>query len=798
MIRVAWLSSNSGKKSIRTFAFRGDTPTMNKRQMLWVLMMLCGAALLLLSRSQPVLAVSRTGDHAGEGKRADASSVATALGAQRIDAGHQHTCALTTLGSAQCWGFNQDGELGNNSTTNSFIPVNVSGLASGVTAVTAGYKHSCGVVGGAAKCWGDNSIGQLGDGSTTASHVPVSVSGLASGAIAISAATWHTCALTNVGQVECWGANTSGQLGDGSTTSSSIPVLVTGLSGVTAIAMGSAHTCALTSGGLVKCWGANAFGQLGDGSTTTSHVPVPVSGLSGVTAISAGNLHTCALTNAGQVVCWGYNLYGQLGNSTTTDSHTPVLVSGLTEVTAIGVGEYHSCAVTSGVAKCWGYNPFGQLGNNSRTTSSVPVDVSGLVGVVEIAAGYAHSCAVTSIGGVKCWGDNQFGQLGNGESNLVSAPVDVSGLGGDIIALGTRDNHSCALTSGGGVKCWGDNQFGQLGNNSTTYSLAPVDVTGLGSGVLAIAIGANHTCAVTSGGGVKCWGSNSNGQLGNNSTADSSVPVNVSGLTSGVTAVAAGYVHTCALLSGGGVMCWGSNAFGKLGDGSTTESHIPVSVTGLSGAIAIAAGTSHTCAVASGGAKCWGYNAYGQLGNTSTTGSAVPVDVSGLSSGVTAIAAGESHTCAVASGGAQCWGDSTFGQLGNGSTTYSLIPVGVSGLGSAIAKIAAGAYHSCALTGGGAAKCWGANGGGQLGNGSTTGSAVPVYVSGLASGVSVIAAGGFTTCAVVGPASGGTAQCWGYNYFGQVGNGHMGYDPTWVDVLGLLGEPVLYLPIVLR
>lgn len=245
-------------------------------------------------------------------------------------------------------------------------------------------------------------------------------------------------------------------------------------------------------------------------------------------------------------------------------------------------------------------------------------------------------------------------------------------------------------------------------------------------------------------------------------------------------------------------MCWGSNAFGKLGDGSTTESHIPVSVTGLSGAIAIAAGTSHTCAVASGGAKCWGYNAYGQLGNTSTTGSAVPVDVSGLSSGVTAIAAGESHTCAVASGGAQCWGDSTFGQLGNGSTTYSLIPVGVSGLGSAIAKIAAGAYHSCALTGGGAAKCWGANGGGQLGNGSTTGSAVPVYVSGLASGVSVIAAGGFTTCAVVGPASGGTAQCWGYNYFGQVGNGHMGYDPTWVDVLGLLGEPVLYLPIVLR
>jgi alpha-tubulin suppressor-like RCC1 family protein len=236
-------------------------------------------------------------------------------------------------------------------------------------------------------------------------------------------------------------------------------------------------------------------------------------------------------------------------------------------------------------------------------------------------------------GGAKCWGHNHFGQVGNGATSDAYAPDDVVGLGSGVTAISGGDQHTCALTSGGGVKCWGLNSAGHLGNDSLVDSSVPVDVAGLGSGVVMVSAGGDHTCALTDAGGVKCWGGNASGQLGDGSGPIAKfVPVDVVGLVSGVIAISAGSDHTCAVTSAGRVKCWGAGLHGQLGDSQTIGSPIPIDVPGMSsGADSVSAGMYHTCArMMDKRIKCWGYNFYGQLGNNSTIDSPVPVDVSGL------------------------------------------------------------------------------------------------------------------------------------------------------------------------
>ena len=457
-----------------------------------------------------------------------------------------------------------------------------------------------------------------------------------------------------------------------------------------------------------------------------------------------------------------------------TDRLTPVDVSGLTSgVMAIAAGNTHTCALTSGGGvKCWGDNFNGQLGDGTTTWRWTPVDVSGLTsGVTAIAASSQYTCALTSGGGVKCWGYNEYGQLGDGTQTDRLTPVDVSGLTSGVAAIAAGSTHGCALTSGGGVQCWGLNSSGQLGDGTTTARSTPVDVSGLASGVTTIAAGGGHTCALTDGGEAKCWGDNGGGQLGDGTTTQRLTPVDVSGLTSGVTAIAAGGGHTCALTSSGGAQCWGFNGYGQLGDASTTSTSTPLDVMGLSvGVAAIAAGGYHSCALTSGGGvQCWGLNSTGQLGDGTTTTRSTPVDVSGLTSGVMAIAVGLYHTCALTTGGGvKCWGLNSSGQLGDGTTTRRSTPVDVSGLASGVTAIAAGHYgHSCALTSIGGAKCWGWNRYGQLGDGTNVDRLTPVDVSGLGD-LKAVAAGGFHSCALTGD---GGVLCWGWNMHGQLGDG---------------------------
>ena len=363
---------------------------------------------------------------------------------------------------------------------------------------------------------------------------------------------------------------------------------------------------------------------------------------------------------------------------------------------------------------------------SANCIAQVPLD-----GIVQIAVGGNHSCAVTAVGGVKCWGEG--GPLGDGTSFPRFTPVNVVGLASDVAAVSAGYSHTCALTVGGGVKCWGFNAFGQIGDNATAYRLVPVDVVGLASGIAAISAGGNHTCALTTGGGVKCWGYNTKGEVGDGTLTQRNAPVDVVGLPSGVSAVATGDAHTCAVTNAGGLKCWGDGFIGQLGIGVAADNTVPQVVaanptlTPLTGVLAVAPGRIHTCALLVGGAvKCWGSGA--ELGYGSPVNSPTPVDVIGLGAGASAVTAGIAHSCALLAAGIQCWGGNSSGQLGNNSNLYSSAPVSVIGLGTTVTAVAVGAAHTCALTTAGGVKCWGFNVLGALGDNTAVNRLTPVDV----------------------------------------------------------------------
>lgn len=387
----------------------------------------------------------------------------------------------------------------------------------------------------------------------TAIGLAVSVRSSPAGALGavdrVAAGDAHTCAIADDGDVWCWGDNSFGQLGNSAFPSgdSPVPVRTSGFGAgrsATQIAAGANHTCVRANDGTVWCWGEGSFKQLGSGAGSQPD-PVQVSLGVGITAsrIFAGGNTTCALTSDSKLTCWGRNNKGQIGNGTTQASGgvTPTAVTdipGSFTVADVEVGDQHVCAVATGgsAVHCWGYDNKGQLGTVSDgfADRSTPTQTDSVGGTVRsISAGVQFTCATLTDNSASCWGNNANGQLGRGSVTPTTASTPAStAVIGSINKVVTGTNHACALMTAGGVQCWGSSLNGQVGNGTSGANvLAPAAVSGLSGTVLDIATGANHACAVTATGAVQCWGANTLGQLGVNDQADRSAAVTVSSLT---------------------------------------------------------------------------------------------------------------------------------------------------------------------------------------------------------------------------------------------------------------------------
>jgi alpha-tubulin suppressor-like RCC1 family protein len=363
-----------------------------------------------------------------------------------------------------------------------YIEVKKGGTFCTVASVAAGGSQTCAVTtAGSLRCWGANGAGQLGDGTTNDRAAPAAVD-VVSNAVAVAVGASHTCVLGADGNVRCWGSGANGRLGNGSTAALVMPPAQPAISGVKAIAAGSAHTCALTTAGGVRCWGANDHGQLGDGTMNDRTTP---SGdvLTGVAAITAGGSHTCALTTAGGVRCWGENSSGQLGDGTTNDRATPPTTDVASAIAAVSAGDTHTCALTTaGGVRCWGHNNDGELGIGSYDPVLAPPAADAITGVAQVVAGDVFTCVRLTTGGVRCWGYNQNGAIGDDTAIAVDrlTPQTADILGG-VASLAAGLTHVCALMTSGGVRCWGGNDGGQLGDDmSPIFALTPptMDIAG--------------------------------------------------------------------------------------------------------------------------------------------------------------------------------------------------------------------------------------------------------------------------------------------------------------------------------
>lgn len=637
--------------------------------------------------------------------------VMSSLNVKSIAAGDSHTCALGFDDIAYCWGYNNYGQIGDNSNTQRNTPVAVAqGVRTGMTVkyVTAGYGKSCAIdLSDIGYCWGYGSSGSLGNGLTANTTSPVAISQGAMPSLGLksiklpriqdSAISSFACAINLNNRAYCWGQGFT--LGNGVGSDSYVPVAVSlgimSTLNVTDITLTNSSTCALNENKRVYCWGGGSSGQLGNGKLDSATTPVLIS-IGEMKNLDVKYLDASCVINSGDdLYCFGSNSGGKLGKGFNDTFNTPMLVSQgqqpFNNTQSLSPGYQYSCSIGSNSkAYCWGYNNFNQLGDGTVISRASPTELSlGAMpanDVKSIKTGNRNTCAIASNDRAYCWGENSTaGKLGDGTTTSRSVPVAVSqgampSLTVSSISVSTY--HTCAINSTDNrVYCWGSNSSGQLGDGTTTNRLTPVAVL---QGVMpsltvkALSLGLNYSCAINDDDRVYCWGSNSNGVLGNNSFTSSSTPVALlQGVmpSLGVKKISTGSSFACVInITNSGVYCWGNNQDRQIVNNATSSIMTPTAIS--QGAMPslivkdISLGSTTACSINDSdlSAYCWGGNGLGQIGDGSFNNSSTPLKVNmGQRSDyqVKSVSNSGGHSCVISlDDKAYCWGWNNYNQLG--------------------------------------------------------------------------------------------------------------------------------------
>jgi len=747
---------------------------------------------------------------------------------KKVSNDYYHTLAIRNSDSSLwTWGLNTAGQLGDGTTVNRSQAIQIGNSSWAQVAGNGSFSVAIDTT-GALYAWGQNVSGQLGDGTTINKSSPVKI-GTSSWSL-ISAGGNQVAAITTTGALFTWGAGTDGYLGSGTTISRSSPVQI-GTSSWTSVTTGFSHSVGITTDGSLFTWGKNEAGQLGDGTTISKSSPVKI-GTNSWTMAGAIYITTAAIDTTGALYVWGLNSSGQIGDGTTVNKSSPVKI-GSSSWTYVSAPDSHILAIrTDGALFTWGSNPGGNLGDNTVVNKSSPVQIgTSSWSIVKAGGGYSHSIGITNAGDLFAWGTNTFGTIGDGTTVSKSSPVQLTSVGemGTLSwsSVNSGGSHTAGITTTGSLYTWGGNASGQLGDGTTVNKLIPSKIGN--SSWSAINAGGSHTAAITTANTAYIWGLGTSGQLGDNTLVSKSSPVligiynealNVYNISWSI--VSTGLSHTVGITTANTLYVWGLNNAGQLGDGTTVNKFLPIQIGSLSWSL-VNAGASHTVGVTTANTlHAWGLNSSGQLGDNTAVSKSSPVLISiagNNANNITkVIAEGTTSTIIKNDGTAYMWGtDGLFVGLGANKSTPVIVPnskkltswktlsagyynsmgisdhdkslwtfgqndVGQLGDGTTINRpyiqllngdswstVSSGYSYATGINTTGALYVWGGNASGQLGDGTTINKSSPVKIG--TNSWSVISSGNGINQHTAGITSTGALFTWGNNATGQLGDG---------------------------